>query len=332
MFSNKQSLLARLLSFGPFTLVASWRALRSDCDVMVCSSGPLFIGIPGLVAKAVRGIPFVLEIRDVLPECAAQIGAVRGKASLAAARWLERLYYARADRIVALSPGMAEWIMKESGREDVEVIPNASDNEAFEAIAAGGPSRGSTGRPVAVYAGCLGQANNPWQLREMSRRLKDRGSDVMLHVYGDGREFEGLRAWARESVVDNVVFFGNCPKVDVFEALSQADCGFILFPSAPIMDTASPNKLFDYLAAGAPVAQATQGWVKQLLEEQNCGLTAPRNDPAALADAIIEIVSDPSRARVMSENARAVARSQFDRGRLSEQFLDVLRQEKRKDA
>jgi len=86
----------------------------------------------------------------------------------------------------------------------------------------------------------------------------------------------------------------------------------------------SPNKFFDYLAAGLPVVCNYPGWVSDLIREHNCGIAVPPNDPEAFADALQALAARPARCSEMSVNARHLAETLFDRASLANQFCRVL--------
>jgi glycosyltransferase involved in cell wall biosynthesis len=82
--------------------------------------------------------------------------------------------------------------------------------------------------------------------------------------------------------------------------------------------------LFDSLAAGVPVVQVTQGWIKELLEEEECGITVPPDDPSALAAAVERLRADPALSLRLGRNAQHVARTRFDRVVLAREMAAVL--------
>ena len=142
---------------------------------------------------------------------------------------------------------------------------------------------------------------------------------------GDGKERAGLEAEALGKNLDNVVFRDLMPKTELAAELASAAVSILVLRPIPVFDTVSPNKLFDALAAGVPVVQTTQGWIKDLFEQEGCGLTVSATEPGELAEAVLSIVEDPVRRSEMSKNARRVAREQFDRGALAEKMLQALK-------
>ncbi len=324
--SNKQSFAMRLYSFLAYAFSASFSAFFTRADVVVCSSGPLFVGLPGLLAKFLRGRPFVFEVRDLWPEGAIQLGVVKNPVIIRLAQFFEKLCYRHAAKVVALSPDAADWISKVSGRSDIEVIPNASDNEAFESTAAetNASDRGGIIDPTVIYTGSLGTMNDPSQLIEMAAYLKSVKSPIRVEVYGEGKDREVLVAQCEARGLNNIRFLGGYPKTEVFDAMRRALCAVLIFHRAPVMDSVSPNKFFDALAAGLPVVQSTQGWIKDLLHESGAGITVDRGDGQAMGRAVIELARDGKRRLEMGERAKELALSRFDRGKLAAQYLDLI--------
>jgi hypothetical protein len=88
--SNKHSFIKRIYSFFAFSITSIWYALTLKADVIIASSGPLTIGIPGVLAKMLRNITFVFEIRDLWPTGAIELGALKNKSFIKMAKWLEK--------------------------------------------------------------------------------------------------------------------------------------------------------------------------------------------------------------------------------------------------
>src|SRR5262249_14227935 len=114
--SNKHGVARRLWTFTLYSLLSSWYALTLPADVVVASSGPISIGVPGLIARWLRGKPLIFEVRDLWPEGAIQLGLLRSRLAATLARAFERLCYRSARVVVALSPGMAEGITRVAPR------------------------------------------------------------------------------------------------------------------------------------------------------------------------------------------------------------------------
>jgi glycosyltransferase involved in cell wall biosynthesis len=106
--------------------------------------------------------------------------------------------------------------------------------------------------------------------------------------------------------------------------LAHSACALFVCKNSRFIDAASPNKLFDAFAAGLPVVQVSQGWIKDLFARESCGITVPQDDPEALSGAVLRILDDALLARSYATNAKRLAMEQFDRTLLAERLLGVL--------
>src|SRR5690606_7954788 len=92
----------------------------------------------------------------------------------------------------------------------------------------------------------------------------------------------------------------------------------------PVLDTSSPNKFFESLAAGVPVIQNTQGWMKDFLDEKKIGYTLNPNNPKELAEKLIWMKDHPEEVRQMGEEGLKVAKSEFNKDFLAQKMLNIL--------
>jgi glycosyltransferase involved in cell wall biosynthesis len=320
MLSNKHGVLRRLFSFAEYGVVASWYAATIPADVVIVSSPPLTVGIPGLVARYLRRIPLVFEVRDLWAEGAIQMGYLTNPVLVKLARAFESCCYRAATEVVALSDGIAEWIRRAYGIERITVVPNAADNALFEkARSIAEPPDWAGRKRLVVYAGNLGPGDDCSQVLEMARYLQadsQPGTEIEVVVIGDGKQGPMLRQRAADQKLP-VRFLGLMPREKLITFLTRAECAVFATRSLPFYDTCSPNKLFDAMAAGVPVVQTTQGWIKELFEREQCGVTVPQNDPAAFAGAVLKVINDHELRSRLAGNGMRVAREKFDREILS---------------
>ena len=273
-YSNHMNYPARIAAFFKFAIRAAGRARRVEGDVVFATSTPLTIAIPAVYAARRRGIPMVFEVRDLWPELPISIGALKNPVLRRAAKALERFAYSNSAAVVALSPGMAEGIVRTGyPREKVAMVPNASDLELFQRDAAQGRAFRQRfgiddGRILVGYLGTLGRINGVGYLVQVAAALKDDPRFAFLTV-GDGQERELVAALARsEGVLDrNFLMLSKIPKTQVPALLSAVDVATSLFLPIPQMESNSANKFFDALAAGCCVAINYGGWHAQLLQE-----------------------------------------------------------------
>ena len=329
-YANRYPTPVRLASFTAFTMAAAAAgALERRPDVVFASSTPLTIGIAGLATARLKRVPFVFEIRDLWPAVPVQLGALKSRAAIRSAEWLERRLYAGAERIVVLSEG-AQQDLERRGvqRRKLALIPNAADLDVFRpgVVDEGFRARHElTGRFVALYAGAMGRANGLDQLVDAADALRRRGDTrVAIVALGEGGERPRLERRARELGLENLRFLPPVPKEQLAGIVGVADVTLTIFAPYPVLETNSPNKFFDSLAAGKPPVVNLDGWLRQLVEANDAGAWAPAGEPERLADLLAELAADPERVERMGRNARALAEREFSRDLMAERLARVL--------
>src|SRR5690606_28304645 len=188
------------------------------------------------------------------------------------------------------------------------------------------PSGGLVSKKYAIYTGNIGEVNNSYWLYNAAKELKVLGrDDINIVLIGDGQQREELEALANHEGITNFIRLGLMPKSDLVAYVQHAFVSLVPLKGSPVLDTSSPNKFFESLAAGVPVIQNTQGWMKDFLVEHNVGLTLDPNDPKQLASALIKLHDDTESTRAMGVRALGVAKKYFDKNYLANKMLTVLK-------
>lgn len=323
LIDNRQSIIKRVWTFMQYAIISSWYALTLKADVVIASSGPITVGIPGLIARWFRGRKLVFEARDLWPEGAVRMGLLKNSFLIKLSYWFEKVCYKNAACIIGLSPGMQEDIKKRFPACKVESVTNAANivlfstpTRAIDNIAEGS---------YALYFGNIGQVNHSGYLMDTAKLLLDRNrSDIKIVLIGEGQLKMQLKERAAHEELSNVVFLDLMPKSALVGYVQHALASVIPLKPIPVFDTSSPNKLFESMAAGVPVIQTTQGWIKAFLEEHRAGFTVDGNSPEQLADLLVELKDDQSLKIETGKKAAAVAKHFFDKDYLADKMLSIL--------
>ena len=329
-YANRYPTPVRLASFTAFTVAASVAgALQRRPDVVFASSTPLTIGIAGLLTARLKRAPFVFEIRDLWPAVPVALGAIKSAPAIGTAEWLERRLYNGAERVVVLSEGSREELRRRGiPDEKLVLIPNAADLDVFgpEVVDEGFRARhGLEGRFVALYAGSMGRASGLDQLVDAADALRRWGDNrVTIAALGDGGERPRLEERTRELGLDNLLFLPPLPKEELAGVVGAADVTLTIFAPHPILETNSPNKFFDSLAAGKPVVVNLGGWLRGLVEENDAGVWVPAGNAEALAGALSALAANQDKVEQMGRNARALAEREFGRDEMADRLARTL--------
>ena len=326
-YSNSQGFTKRTMVFLKFAFFSTGIALTTPYDVVFATTTPLTAGIPGIFARWIRRKPFVFEVRDLWPELPRKMGVITNPFVLNLMSALEWLSYRSAHRCIALSPGIKAGISRRGvAEEQIEMVPNGCDLELFEA------GKAEAWRPegvvesdlLAVFTGAHGKANGLGAVLDAAAVLKARKRrGIKLVLVGTGKYKPELVARKEAERLDNVIFHEAIPKHKISGLLAGADIGLQCLANVPAFYFGtSPNKFFDYIAAGLPVLNNYPGWLAQLITESDCGFVVPPDDPEAFADALETAASDPEALARQGEAALRLAREKFDRDAQGARWVD----------
>src|SRR5690606_4284270 len=120
-----RSFVWRVIAFISFMFTSVWAALRAgQVDVVMGTTPPIFQAVSAWVVATLRRRPFLLEVRDLWPEFAIDMGVLKNPILIALSRWLERFLYARATHIVVNSPAYQEYLRdKHVPKSKISFIP-----------------------------------------------------------------------------------------------------------------------------------------------------------------------------------------------------------------
>lgn len=327
VIDNKQPIYTRIYTFLMYAILSSWYALRLPADVVVASSGPITVGIPGLLARYIRRKKLVFETRDLWPDGAIELGIIKNRIIQKLAYWFEQRCYNASSLIVSLSPGMKQYIEKRHGHPNVISVTNAANIELF-----------STPKPFnshgilepgkyAIYTGNIGIVNNAEWMLEAAKDLKNRGRlDIKILLVGEGQQKEWILQAVRTHNLENLIIWGLIPKTELVSLVQNALVSLVPLKGTPVLDTSSPNKFFESLAAGVPVIQNTNGWMKEFLDIYKVGFTISPKDPKALADCLIHLAESSSDVTKMGQRAAHIAQELFDKNVLAQKMITAIQE------
>lgn len=321
--------VARVISFLSFTVTSVLVGVRAGRpDVVMGTTPNIFQAVSAWVLSIVHQRPFLLEIRDLWPEFAIDIGLLRNPVLIRLARWLENFLYARADYLLVNSPAYRDYLIaKGIETKRISFVPNGVDPFMFDPQQRGEDVRrkyGVQNKFAVTYAGAIGMANDIDVLVKAAVLIRDR-ADIHLLIVGDGKERRRLEAEVKALGLSNITFTGPIPKSRMPEILAASDACVAILRNIKMFTTTYPNKVFDYMAAGRPTVLAIDGVIREVVEAADGGIFVEPGNPTQLVSAIARLADDPSKARKMGDSARSYVVQHFDRNEHAREFMNLVR-------
>lgn len=294
-------------------------ARRGDYDFIQVRD-KFFASLVGLAAARLRGIPFfywmsfpypeadllrAFEDKDTLPGLQRYFYFARGYLT---SRILYKIILPLADHVFVQSDQMkkdvAEHAIAEAKMTPVPMGVNLAliDPDQIQ------PSNDGrlVGKLPVVYAGTLIRARRMDFLIHAFKTVIERVPNAVLLLVGDADadDMQFLQNTAHKlDLQDFVIFTGFLPMEQAWGYIRSASLCVSPFRPCQTLNSASPTKLVEYMAWGKPVVANDHPDQGKVLSESGAGLAVPY-DPAAFANAIIELLIDAPRAEEMGKRGK----------------------------
>jgi glycosyltransferase involved in cell wall biosynthesis len=327
-YCSEMGFNARIKSFLLYALKSSLIAMRAkDYDVVIATSTPLTVALPAIAAKWFAGQRVIFEVRDVWPDAAVEAGVLKNPVLISLARILEKAAYRNSSHIVSLSLGMQKRI-KGKGVDDskMTMIPNCSDTAVFNPDLDGLNLRRkhmAENKFIVLYAGAINLANNSEYIAAVAHILRH-NREIEFWIVGEGNRYEYFKAEIETRCLRNVKLHGLQPKRMVPYFAAAADVGLVTFIPQPVYYDNSPNKFFDYIAAGLPVLFNRTTWLEKMLTGYGNGIICDPNNPSTMADQIVMLMNHPKLCKEMGRQSRKLAEDVFSRDLMADKYLQLM--------
>jgi len=276
---SKRSAL-RLANYFSFATAASMRALVTrGFDIVVATSPPLTTGIPARVAATLNHIPLILELRDLWPEGAVELGYLKNPQMRAAAYYLERSLYRRASRIVCLSRGIRDDIVARGvPAPKCVVLTNGTDTDLFtpEARDTAIEQLRTSYSTIGIYVGSLSAYHGLDQAIDLLEQLQ-RFPHVKIVFAGDGSAERAFRTAIGARQLNNAVFLGNVPMKRMPGLIASSDFGLVFVKQSPFSRWLLASKIFMYMGCGRPIVAVATGETRRVIEDAGAGVVAAQD-------------------------------------------------------
>lgn len=227
-------------------------------------------------------------------------------------RPIERLLGPRIDGAIAVARGQIPFLVEDKGypAERITVVYNGIDLSEWaprprdpEILAEFDLPQDA---PVIGIVAMLRPEKDHGTFLEAARRVLDRLPDARFLIVGDGVERSRLETKSAElGLTDRVIFTGR--RSDIPRLLTVFDVSVLCSVTVETF----PMSFLEAMAMERPLVSTRVGGVPEMIEERENGHVVPLRDPEALANALLDITTDRSRARRMGERSREIVEERF---------------------
>jgi glycosyltransferase involved in cell wall biosynthesis len=223
---------------------------------------------------------------------------------------LDRFVLRCADRIVTVSDSMQNMLIRNGVEQKrIRLIYNAVDLPdrqcTFDGASLSQAHGIASGRKIVGVIGRLNPEKGQLVFLKAMRQVVTACPDVVALIVGDGQDRDALERYTHEhGLSDRVIFTGYQDNVlDYYRILD-----LLVVPS---LSEGLPNAVLEAMSFAVPVLATRVGGIPEIIGDGNGVLVEP-DDPQALADRMIELLSNEGLRASIASKGRASLYPRFD--------------------
>ncbi|MFH2035626.1 MAG: glycosyltransferase family 4 protein [Candidatus Zixiibacteriota bacterium] len=313
------------LTFMASSLINSFR-IKGKFDLVLASTPPVTSAGLGFLLSKLRRTKFVLEIRDLQPESGEQFGNLKKSIFTETIRRVMKFIYKQADQIVCVTEGIEKAIRQiQPMNGNLTTIKSGVGNDFINSHSNGiRKKHGWEGKFLILFSGTLGWVRPLESIVETARILSDNKQYHFVFV-GDGQKKDSLKKLVEQYNLNNVSFVGLQPLQQIPYYLKAGDVLVECLKEVPIAKVALPTKVFEYMAAGRPIAfGALEGETSQMLNQAGGELRFSPQHPEQLAQIIRDLYDKKIDGVTIGKKYHEYVAQNFSREKWADQYLNVL--------
>lgn len=295
------------------------RKINRSASLIIGYMPSFAAGFSAFLFSKIMNIPLGIIVQDLLGKGLIQSGQSNSRILSKLLTRFELLVLKKGNSIVTVSEMMSSYITKNTKNKKVITIEN------YPIIRIKKHSREESRKKmnwnsdnfVVLHLGNMGLKQNLGNVIEASKLLGSNGG-VKIYLVGHGSEEKRLK---QESV--------NLTSIEILPSVSNEDLSYVLHgcdllllnERATQIDMSLPSKLTLYLQAGKPIIAAINknGATASFLE--NAALIVEPDNPAVLADAIMDLKNSHGLGDKYIEAAKLLAAKKFNKESSLQEYL-----------
>ena len=286
-------------------------------DVALVYSPPIFLGLSAVGLRKLKKVPFILNVHDLFPQTAIDLGMLTNKKLISIFQKLEKYLYKSSNWVTTHSEQNKDWVVDHGGdpnrtspfpiwMDSTKLTPGSRLNKWRS-------SQGLNDKFVPIFSGTQGFNQDIKVILKAAERLQEY-SEIEFVIIGNGAQNSEMIDKTREMKLQNVRWLDWQPREDFKYVMHTADVVLATLKKE-VLTPVVPSKIPSAMSAGRPVITTMnlQGDAPELVNTAESGITLEPGDDAALAEAILKMYNN----RTLGENMGKKGRGYV------EQYLDV---------
>lgn len=305
------------------------RAARKN-DIVLLTTAPPFLSLVGYLNNLLFKLDYVCLVYDLYPDVAIELDVISPQHPIAKL-WhkFNSLVWQRSKKIVVLSETMKERIINKHPEiaDKISVIHNWANADWIKPLA---KQKNWFARQYEIdrqftvlYSGNLGRCHDLETILGAIKILRER--PIQFVFIGAGAKHEMCRQTAKELNLLNCRFLPYQDRENL--PFSLTACDLALVSIAPGLEgVVAPSKLYGIMAAGRAIAAICEphSYLRELITNANCGACFNNNHSESLAEFILTLAKNPTKALELGNAGREYMELYFTPKIIARQYSEVL--------
>jgi len=301
--------------------------LKNRCDIVYVrtmnSFIPLFISI-------FTSSPLIIEINDNPYRDYGQLKiGPNSNLKLLINRLIDKINFRFCNKICAVSDKVKQEMQKidKISADKIAVIQSGANTDLFIPMDKNKCRLNIGLHPDKRYVGFVGNYTKSYDhdsIIDSAPIVIEQFPDVRFLIVGNGEwKAKMLPKINKRSLTEYFILCGYVLYKDVPKYICSMDV--CLSPFTKSWGDSQSVKIFDCLSCGRPVVTNRFGSTADYLEEGNCIIFVPPEDPQRLAAAIIKLLSNPKKMEKMGSNGRKFIVERYRRKFVAEKVVEIAK-------
>ena len=332
MYREGKNPVMRALRYFLISAIQFWKGVwAKDIDLIYVASTPPTQGALAALVKKFRHIPFVYNLQDIFPDSLVGTGLAKKDGFLwKIGRVIENFTYRNADKIIVISEDFKKNIMAKGVPEDkIVVVYNWVDEEAVIDVPRSENKlfdkyNLDRNKFYITYNGNIGLTQNMDMLLDVAKSLEE-NKDIQFVLVGNGAYLDSVKQIIKDRNIVNVNLLPFQPYEDISHVFSLGDVSLVI--SKPGVGANSvPSKTWSIMSASRPVlANFDENELKDIIENNKCGIFTKAGDKQAFIDAILKLYNNRELCKEYGQNGRDFVMKNLTKEVGTKKYVDVIK-------
>lgn len=306
------------------------KLIKQRIDAVIVYISPLPLALVGSKVKKKYGSRFLLNIQDIFPQNAINLGILKNEILVKFFEYIEKKAYRCADKITSHTESSRKFLIekKQIQPDKISVVHNWVDINPYKNARKANLFREKYGledKFIFLFAGIIGQAQGLDLIVKVANELREMSEICFLFV-GDGSEKEMLNKTVDLHGLKNIIFEDFVSIEEYPNLVKSADVGLVCLSSknkTPVI----PGKILGYMAASIPVVailnRESDGHT--LIKDAECGYTIVSDTSLEEAkNIIIRIYNEKDKLEQYGENGFKYVSQHFAKDACIDKLIKLL--------